>query len=295
MVLYLLVLLSVTAWKYVPRPWHPTRAVETPHLVVHSTATQEQTEDTGRVIEVLYNAYSNRLGRLAEFQRDHPKLRVKLYKDRKEFRRINPGIGWGEAFYSQPYSHAYFSADEVNHYQWMLHECAHQLNREVAHLSLAKWLDEGLAEYFSTSWRTTNELLVGRIDQNTYPVWWIDTLATTPDLVENLRNGSVIPLRAILTNRGGPNMDRHFNLYYLHWWTLTHFIFQDPRHSGRVLELAHRGGGLAAFEELIGPVDQVQTKWHIYVRRLKSALATNDVYFLKTGTFRETANVGVKR
>ena len=40
---------------------------------------------------------------------------------------------------------------------------------------------------------------------------------------------------------------------------------------------------------LSGAVDQVQAEWHNYVRRLKSALATNDVYFLKTGTFRQTA------
>ena len=177
----------------------------------------------------------------------------------------------------------------------MLHESVHQLNREVARLSLAKWLDEGLAGYFATSRLTLSELVVGRIDPNTYPVWWIDDLATSPDLAENLRNGSVIPLRAIITNRGGPSMDRHFNLYYLHWWTLTHFIFQSQQHSGRTLELAHRGGGLAAFEELIGPVDQVQTEWHAYVRRLKSALATNDVYFLKTGMFRETADAAAKR
>jgi hypothetical protein len=33
------------------------------------------------------------------FQPGHPKLLVKLFKDRTEFRRINPGLGWAEAFY----------------------------------------------------------------------------------------------------------------------------------------------------------------------------------------------------
>lgn len=53
----------------------------------------------------------------------------------------------------------------------MLHESVHQLNQEVARLDLEKWLDEGLAEYFSTSRFISNRLAVGRVDLNTYPVW----------------------------------------------------------------------------------------------------------------------------
>jgi hypothetical protein len=34
-----------------------------------------------------------------------------------------------------------------------------------------------------------------------------DELATSPDLAENLRNGSVIPLRCIITNHGGPSLN----------------------------------------------------------------------------------------
>lgn len=168
-------------------------------------------------MELLYAAYSNRFGSLTTFQREHPRLKVKLFRDRREFRWINPNLGWAEAFYSEPYCRAYFSATEVNPFHWMLHEAVHQLNHEVAHLSLAKWLEEGLAEYFSPSQMTSNSLTVGRIDLNTYPVWWIDEIATRPDLQENIRNGSVIPLRSIITNQGGPNLDDQFNLYYLHW------------------------------------------------------------------------------
>jgi hypothetical protein len=114
-----------------------------------------------------------------------------------------------EAFYREPYCRAYFSASEVNPYHWMLHESVHQLNHEMAHLKLEKWLEEGLADYFSTSRIESNELAVGRIDSNTYQVWWIDELATSPDLSGNIRNGSVIPLRAIITNHGGPGMNMH--------------------------------------------------------------------------------------
>jgi Protein of unknown function (DUF1570) len=281
LLIYLLVLLGVVAWKFMARPWHPSLTLEVPHHIIYSTATRLQTEETAQAMGLLYSAYSNRLGSLSQFQPSHPKLRVKLFKDRAELRRVNPGLGWAEAFYRKPYCLAYYSANEINPCHWMLHEAVHQLNHEVAHLSLEHWLEEGLAEYFSTSRLTPDGLAVGRIDPNAYPVWWIDDIATSPDLAENLRNGSVIPLRCILTDHGGPSRNSQFNLYYLHWWTLTYFVFESPQHRERALALVQRGGGLDAFEQLIGPVETVQPEWHAYVRRLKAALAGSDLEFFK--------------
>jgi hypothetical protein len=290
MLLYLLVLLGVVTWKYVPRAWHPAITLEAPHHLIYSSATAAQTADTAQVLELLYQAYSNRLGSLEGFQPVHPKLKVKLFKDRAEMRRIYRGLGWAEAFYLPPYCLAYYSANEINPYHWMLHESVHQLNREVAHLALKKWLEEGLAEYFSTSRVISNRLVLGRVDVNTYPVWWMDELATSPDLAENLRNGSVIPLRAIITNHGGPSMSSQFNLYYLHWWTLTCFLFESPQYHDRALALVQRGGSLEAFEQTIGPVDKVQAEWHAYVRHLKMALSKGDVRFFKYGQLPELTN-----
>lgn len=281
--LYAAILLGAVVWKYCPRPWTPARTIETPHYLIASTASQPQTEEVGRVVELLYNAYSNRFGTLPTFRREHPKLKLLLYKDRREMRRVNPSLGWAEAFYRQPYCRAYYSADELNPCHWMLHEATHQLNREVAQLNLAKWLDEGIAEYFSTSRILDGRLMPGRIDPNTYPVWWMDEIATAPDLQANLTNGSVIPLRVIITGRGGPGMNQEFNLYYLHWWTLTHFLFEDPKHMESALVLLQRGGGLAAFEQTIGPVDAVEPEWYRHVRRIKVALAGTDRNFHRTG------------
>jgi hypothetical protein len=50
----------------------------------------------------------------------------------------------------------------------------------------------------------------------------------------------------------------------------------------RALELVQRGGGLDAFEQLIGPVDAVQTEWHAYVHRLKAALGGKDLELFKS-------------
>ena len=85
-------------------------------------------------------------------------------------------------------------------------------------------------------------------------------------------------------------MSSHFNLYYLHWWTLTHFIFESPQYRERALALVQRGGGLDAFEQIIGPVDKVQNEWHAYIRRLKTALSKGDVQFFKYGQLPEPTN-----
>ncbi len=288
MVLYLVVLGCFAVWRFVPRPWTPHLKIASDHYKILSSATKAETEELRRAAENLYGAYSNALGTLPKFRHVHPKLQLKLYKDRAEFRHIHPGLGWAEAFYKSGCAQAYYSAKEVNPCQWMLHEAVHQLNVEVARLDLAKWLDEGLAEYFSTSRHNETNLAPGAIDPNTYPVWWIDEIATAPDLEKAIRNGSVIPLRQIITNHGGPSLRRHFNLYYLHWWTLTHFLMTTPRYHHGALQLLESGGGLEAFERFIGPVDQIQTEWFHHVRRIKEALDDPDPNFFKTGLLTST-------
>jgi hypothetical protein len=113
---------------------------------------------------------------------------------------------------------------------------------------------------------------LGKVDPNTYPVWWLDEIAKGPDLNKNIQNGDMIPLRAIIANRGGPRMNSHVNLYYLHWWTLTHFIFESKQTSGAAIKLVQSGGDLQSCEKLFGPVERLQTNWHAHVRQLKERL-----------------------
>ena len=105
--LYLAIVLAVAAWKFIPRPWKPALTLQTDHFSIASTASPEQTEETGRVVEMLYAAYSNRFSGLSSFQQSHPKLRLRLYRDREEIRRVNRDMGWAEAFYRKPTCHAY--------------------------------------------------------------------------------------------------------------------------------------------------------------------------------------------
>jgi hypothetical protein len=283
LILYLAIVGALAAWKFLPRHWKPSLTLETAHYGISSASTKAQTEQIGGVVEELYFAYSNQFNRIEGFTHEHSRLKMKLFKDRDEFRRVNPAMGWAEAFYRAPYCQAYYSASEINPYHWMLHEAVHQLNEEVAHVRLAKWLEEGLADYFASSRFLRGKLALGRIDPNTYPVWWMDEIATTPDLAANLRNSSVIPLRVIISGSGGPRMSRNFNLYYLHWWTLTHFIFESPKYRAGALALLKTQGGVHDFEQKIGPIDGVQSEWHAHVRAIKAALAGHDLNFFRNG------------
>jgi len=99
MLAYLLIVLASAAWKFIPRPWHPKLQIDRAHHRIFSTATARQTDETALMLELLYQAYSNRLGMVQGFASTHPLVQVKLYKDRDEFRWVNPGLGWAEAFY----------------------------------------------------------------------------------------------------------------------------------------------------------------------------------------------------
>ena len=264
-------LLAILAGENIYRHWTPTHTHATTHYSILSSALPQQTVETGDKVEALYAAYLATFKTWPELHQPHAQLQLKLFKDRAEFRRCNRAIGWAEAFYRPPTCHAYYSAAEFNPHHWMLHEAVHQLNHEVARLDLAKWADEGLGEYFSTSFLRNGRLEVGTVDRNTYPVWWLDELKLSGNLQQDLTNGTVIPLRAILNGYGGPSLDKNFNLYYLHWWSLTHLLFegQGGKYRDQVAPLLRDGASLASFENRIGPVERLQSEWYQHLQGLQ--------------------------
>ena len=272
---YLLIVLAILGWDTNRRWWTPSAHQATAHYAIDTTATPAQTDEIARAAEVQYQTYCATLRAIPGLSTNHPPLKMALYKDRDEMRRVNRMSGWAEAFYRAPVCHAYYSAKEVSPLHWMLHEAVHQLNHEVAHLTLEKWLEEGTACLFSSSLANDHEVRLGTVDVTTYPAWWLDTLATAGQLDADLKNGSVIPLRAIVTGKGGPKMDEQFNLYYLHWWTLTLFLYhaETGKYRAGWIELLQQGGTLDAFEKHIGPVERVQAEWYRYVQELKRSPA----------------------
>jgi hypothetical protein len=264
------ILLAIVGVDKIRRWWKPTHTHETAHYHIQSSAQTNQSVETGKRMEMLYSAYLEFFSTVPGVHESHAMLQLKLYRDRNEFKRCNR-VGWAEAFYRAPYCHAYFSPEEVNPHQWMLHEGVHQLNHEVARLELAQWADEGVAEYFSTSRLRNGRLDVGKVDRNTYPVWWLDELPLTGDLERDLKSGTIIPLRAILAGRGGPSMNQNFNLYYLHWWSFVHLLFEAENGTYRAgtISVLREGATLASVEKHIAPVERLQAEWYRHLCQLQ--------------------------
>ena len=70
-------------------------------------------------------------------------------------------------------------------------------------------------------------------------------------------------------------MKDHFNLYYLHWWSLTHFLmeYQDGICLPGFRRLLAEGADLAAFEKHVGQVEVIERQWYEYTLDLKRDLA----------------------
>ncbi len=263
----LLVLLAIALaiFGYVKRPWFHTLKLESDRYICYSTATEGQTRQILDIADALLESYS-----LFFHEKDldvSEKFKLRLYKDRDEFKSYNMLSGWAEAFYRKPYCHQYYSEKEDNPYHWMIHEATHQLNSEAAGFKLEKWLEEGIATYFGTSAYREGQLITGQIDADTYPIWWLKSMSLSGGIDKDIAAGKIIPLKAIITNEGGPDIDESFNLYYIHWWSLTHFLIHgnDGQYRIAFYKLVAGGGTLEAFEKHIGPVESMQVEWYRYL------------------------------
>ena len=248
------------------------RQIETAHYLIHSSATEEQTARVAEAVEALHAAYTRFFAGTPGMQSNPAKLQLVLYKDQAEFKAHNRSSPWAEAYYLPPRSHAYYG-DGDNPIHWMTHEATHQLNREVAHFRKTKWIDEGLADYFGSSWIADGELTPGSIDPATYPIWWLPRLSLTGNLQDDIATGRIIPLRAIVSGKGGPDINRNVNLYYIEYWSLTHFLFhyQEGKYAAQYRQLIATDGTLENFERLIGPIDRIQAEWYAYLQTVAKA------------------------
>jgi hypothetical protein len=245
------------------------RTVETPHYTIATRATDAQTQRVAAAAESLRTAYLATFPEAAAKPHDG-RHRLVLYRDRDDFKAHNRSRPWAEAYYLEPACHAYFAEGERNPTHWMVHEATHQLNRELSGFPHSKWIDEGLATYFGTSRLENGVLEVGTIDPDTYPVWWLGELGPTGDRAADVGDGRFVPLRAVITGKGGPDLDTHFNSWYVAYWSLTRFLLQHDggRHAAGFRRVIAEGGTLDAFERHIGKVDGIEAQWYAYLREL---------------------------
>jgi hypothetical protein len=261
-----------------PPPPPNARIHETPRYRIITTADATQTEQVAQAVEALHDAYLDFFReQLPNANGSSPakKLKLTLYRDRRQFQAYNNSLPWAEAYYLTPMCHAYYVKGAPNPYHWMVHEATHQLNTEIARFKRAPWIDEGLGTYFGTSRFVNGQLRLGEIDPDTYPIWWLSSFSMSGDVDADIAAERWIPLRAFLTGEGAPPMSGRVNQYYMQYWSLTHFLFhyENGRYADAYKRLIAEGGTLANFERRIGPVDRVQREWYGYLLQLRDRSA----------------------
>ncbi len=237
------------------------KVVETAHYKIFSTASESQTGSVAEAVEALYTSYADIFGSEAH----SGKFELVLYKNQSQFKANNRSKPWAEAYYRTPRSYAYI-AQAKSPYHWMLHEATHQLLRELSGYKPAKWINEGVASYFGTSQLKDGTLHLGEIDPNTYPIWWLSSLNLSGDLKKDVASGKIIPLQQLITDTG-PDMNQNVNGYYIHYWSLSHFLFNyhNGQYANQYKALLVLGGSLSDFERLIGPTETIQSEWYAYL------------------------------
>jgi hypothetical protein len=237
---------------------------DTPHYRIHSAATGAQTRAVGDAVEALHAAYRDVFG--AGPARD--RLELVLYRDRAAFKANNRSTPWAEAYYRAPRAYAY-PGDGDNPYHWMLHEATHQLLRQSSGLRLPAWANEGVASYFGAGTLRGGRLDPATPDDDAYPIWWLADSAPSGDLQRDIARGDIIPLGQLVEGTGPPIAD-HVNTYYVHYWSLAHYLLEGDgrRHRAAFLEVLRRGGDPASFTRLLGPYETVQQGWYAHLQAL---------------------------
>jgi len=259
----------VSVWRY-QQNWHPKHTIESTHYTFVSSATLEQTYMAAAVAESLFAAHSILMSDLGVTNTFKGRMAMYLYRNRSEFRRVN-NAGWEEAFYKGAGCHMYYDRYRPNPYHWMLHEGTHQLNEEVADLCLPLWLNEGLATYLGTSTVTHKGIDADQIDLKTYPAWHLRKLARTEDIEQEKAGGRFLSLEIIVGGHQGPPLDEKYNLYYLHWWMLVHFLleYDDGKYRGGMSELLKVRCTPRDFIQHIGPFDEIEVEWFEHMRAIR--------------------------
>lgn len=245
----------------------PVEVFETEHYAIATTATPEQTQAIGAAVESLHRAYSEFFAETLGAEPEPDRLQLRLYRNRSEFVAHSRSLPWAEAYYRAPICHAYYAGSGQNPYHWMVHEATHQLNHEVAGFKNKRWMNEGLATYFGASRIDGGRLRPGTIDPTAYPIWWLSRTRLSGDLRRDIEQRRWIPLRDLLADTG-PEIGRYLNLYYVEYWSLSHFLFhyRDGQYAQGYRALISDGGSPEAFERRIGPIERVQEEWYGYLR-----------------------------
>ena len=267
--IYLAIFIGIYAYTQIRGYWKHEHAIKTEHYDIQSNTTAGLTDNIGKKLEKQFIAYS----RIFKKQKKPGLFTIRIYKNRAEFKRVNPSPRWAEALYINPVCHFYIDKKKANPYHWGFHEATHQLNREYAGLKIPLWADEGLATLFGTGIIDKNDNLTRKTDPNTYPLWWINSLVLTDNIKQDIAKKQFIAIKDIVYAKRPININEHFNRYYIMWWSLTHYLFWEENrvHREAYLEFLQGKTTIDDFYKNVILANDIEKKIHNKLKKMQTS------------------------
>jgi hypothetical protein len=193
--------------------------------------------------------------------------KLRLFASRDEMRRALPGLHWAEAIYHDGLCDQYDDRFAEKPWQWLVHEATHQLAHEDSRLLLPRWANEGLACLFNTSRIAKGRVILGSVEPETYPVWWLRRTPPSGNMERDLRNGLLVAPSTILEKETDA-VDIHLsvNAHYMSWWSLAHFL--NATDSVAWKDWILRDGTRRGFAKRFGSARALDAKWYAHVLAL---------------------------
>jgi Flp pilus assembly protein TadD len=250
--------------------------VRSPNFLVVSNAGEKQARKTAIRFEQIRAVFRRSLKVASEHAT--PPITILAVKDEESMKALLP------EYWAKGHSHPagifmeddgqYFAAIQLdapgsNPYDTIYHEYYHSLTLPY-YPNLPLWAAEGLAEFFGNTQISDSEVGMGRPD---------------PDLIEELRQGKLIPLDVLFkVDHTSPyyNEQNKTSIFYAESWALTHYLMVGDKASHRPMLTAYlnevsRGATQEqATAKGFGDLKQLQAALNKYIQN-------NSFFYLKSG------------
>jgi len=210
------------------------------HFELYTTAGVGRARSVLRHFETVHGFFGNLLGGSGTGR----KVRIVVFSNEKEFARFKPNEVAAAYYWPGPEMDwiVMGSAGEEA-YPVAIHEYVHLLNH-AGNGSLPLWLDEGLAEVYSTLRPQANKVLVGDLKQGR---------------METIRQNKWVPIADILAaDHESPlyNKKEHAGMLYSEAWLLTHMMLMEadwqPKFPAFVRAVMGGMGSVEAIQKVFG-------------------------------------------
>jgi Flp pilus assembly protein TadD len=196
--------------------------IETPHFEMYTTAGERSARDTLRYFEQVRSFFSQTLARPLE---EKGPVRIVAFSSEKEYQPYRPNE-FAIAYYHETARHDYIVMNHTGAETFPVatHEYVHLVARH-SNLKLPPWINEGLAELYSTIRPMGDKILVGSL---------------VPGRFQALLQDKWTPLAAIIAaDHDSPyyNEKNKAGSLYNEGWALTHMLALSPEYRAKFPQL----------------------------------------------------------